>query len=280
MLTDTKLRNLKPKDKLYKVNDRDGLYVAVTTAGSISFRYNYSINGRQETIIFGRYGVGGITLAEARERLNEAKRMVTDGKSPAKEKARAKARKKDAETFGAWAQKWLRGYQMADSTRDMRRSVYARELEGKFGNQKLTEITHEDLRALTDAIVERGAPALDSIALFRGYPATIKTDQGPEFTCRALDQWAFEHGVELRLIQPGKPTQNGFIESFNGRFRDECLNEHWFSDILHAREIINDWLQDYNECRPHSSLNYLTPAEFAAGWRNGKYEEKPTDITN
>ncbi|EFN5114920.1 tyrosine-type recombinase/integrase [Escherichia coli] len=159
MLTDTKLRNLKPKDKLYKVNDRDGLYVAVTTAGSISFRYNYSINGRQETITFGRYGVGGITLAEARERLNEAKRMVTDGKSPVKEKARAKARTKDAETFGAWAQKWLRGYQMADSTRDMRRSVYARELERKFGNQKLTEITHEDLRALTDAIVERGAPA-------------------------------------------------------------------------------------------------------------------------
>ncbi|HHC4067950.1 TPA: transposase, partial [Klebsiella pneumoniae] len=67
---------------------------------------------------------------------------------------------------------------------------------------------------------------------------------------------------------------------FNGRFRDECLNEHWFSDIVHARKIINDWRLDYNECRPHSSLNYLTPAEFAAGWRNGKYEEKPTDITN
>lgn len=159
MLTDTKLRNLKPRDKLYKVNDRDGLYVAVTAAGTVSFRYNYSIHGRQETITFGRYGVGGITLAEARERLHEAKKMVADGKSPAKEKARNKARVKDAETFGAWADKWLRGYQMADSTRDMRRSVYARELEKKFGNQKLTEITHEDLRALTDAIVERGAPA-------------------------------------------------------------------------------------------------------------------------
>nr|GME07234.1 IS3 family transposase [Ipomoea batatas]GME07342.1 IS3 family transposase [Ipomoea batatas] len=121
---------------------------------------------------------------------------------------------------------------------------------------------------------------LDSIALFRGYPATIRTDHGPEFTCRALDQWAFEHSVELRLIQPGKPTQNGFIESFNGRFRDECLNEHWFSDVLHARKIINDWRQDYNESRPHSSLNYQTPSEFAAGWRNGKHEEKPTDITN
>ncbi|EJD6669361.1 tyrosine-type recombinase/integrase [Providencia rettgeri] len=159
MLTDTKLRNLKPRDKLYKVNDRDGLYVAVTPAGSISFRYNYSIHGRQETITFGRYGVGGITLAEARERLGEAKRMVADGKSPAKEKARDKARVKGAETFGAWVEKWLRGYQMADSTRDMRRSIYVRELETKFGNQKLTEITHEDLRALTDTIVERGAPA-------------------------------------------------------------------------------------------------------------------------
>ncbi len=76
MLTDTKLRNLKPQDKLYKVIDLDGLYVAVTPAGSISFRYNYSINGRQETVTFGRYGLGGITLAEARERLGEAKKMI------------------------------------------------------------------------------------------------------------------------------------------------------------------------------------------------------------
>ena len=159
MLTDTRLRHLKPKEKLYKVNDRDGLYVAVTPAGTISFRYNYSINGRQETVTFGRYGVGGITLAEARERLNEAKKMVASGRSPAREKARDKARIKDAETFGAWAEKWLRGYQMAESTRDMRRSVYQRELKSKFAQQKLTEITHEDLRALTDNIVERGAPA-------------------------------------------------------------------------------------------------------------------------
>ena len=159
MLTDTKLRNLKPGDKLYKVNDRDGLYAAVTPAGAISFRYNYSINGRQETLTIGRYGTGGITLAEARERLNEAKKMISAGKSPAREKARDKARVKDAETFGAWAEKWLRGYQMADSTRDMRKSVYTRELKKQFGNQKLAEITHEDLRALTDAIVDRGAPA-------------------------------------------------------------------------------------------------------------------------
>ncbi|MCE0556700.1 site-specific integrase [Motilimonas sp. E26] len=157
MLTDTKLRSLKPRDKLYKVNDRDGLYVAVTKAGTASFRYNYSISGRQETITFGRYPT--ITLAEARERLIEAKKVIALGKSPAKEKARSKSRIKDTETFAAWADKWLRGYQMADSTRDMRRSVYERELKSKFGNHKLTEITHEDLRALTDTIVERGAPA-------------------------------------------------------------------------------------------------------------------------
>lgn len=88
MLADTKLRNLKPKEKLCKVNDRDGLYVAVTPVDSVSFRYNYAINGRRETVTFGRYGIGGIILAEAREWLGEAKRMVADGKSPAKEKAR------------------------------------------------------------------------------------------------------------------------------------------------------------------------------------------------
>ena len=121
---------------------------------------------------------------------------------------------------------------------------------------------------------------LDSIALFRGYPATIRTDQGPEFTCCALDQWAFEHGIKLRLIQPGKPTQNGFIESFNGRFRDERLNELWFSDIFHARKTINDWRQDYNECCPHSTLNYQTLSEFSAGWIKSNSDSEGSDTTN
>jgi len=121
---------------------------------------------------------------------------------------------------------------------------------------------------------------LDQAARFRGYPAAVRTDNGPEFTSRAFIAWTQEHHIRHILIEPGRPMQNGYIESFNGKFRDECLNEHWFSDILHARKTINDWRQDYNECRPHSSLDYQTPAEFAAGWRNGKYEEKPTDITN
>lgn len=112
---------------------------------------------------------------------------------------------------------------------------------------------------------------LDSIALFRGCPATIRTDQGAEFICRALDLWAFEHGVELWLNQPGKP--NGFMGSFNGRFRDECLNEHGFSDIVHGRKTINDGRQEYNECRPRSSLEYQIPAEFAAAGETGHMKE-------
>ena len=159
MLTDTKLRALKPTGKLFKVPDRDGLYVAVTPAGAVSFRYNYRINGRQETLTLGRYGADGLTLGEARDKLNEAKKMIAAGKSPSREKSREKARINAGETFGAWAEKWLELHQMADSTRDMRRSVYVRDVKPKFGNVKLTEITHEDVRMMAGGIVARGAPA-------------------------------------------------------------------------------------------------------------------------
>jgi len=108
---------------------------------------------------------------------------------------------------------------------------------------------------------------LDQAAQFRGPPAAIRADQGPEFTGRALDQWAYRNGVQLKRIAPGKPTQNAFIESFNGRFRDERLNNHWFATLPSARAIISAWRRDYNEQRPHSALGYRTPAEFAAQHR-------------
>ncbi len=120
------------------------------------------------------------------------------------------------------------------------------------------------------------ARVLDRVAQFRGYPKAIRTDQGPEFTCRALDQWAYRNGVQLKLIQPGKPTQNAYIESFNGRFRDECLNDHWFLTLEHARAIIATWRRDYNESRPHSSLGYMTPAEFARSVRSEGLITAPT----
>jgi putative transposase len=108
---------------------------------------------------------------------------------------------------------------------------------------------------------------LDGLATQRGLPETIVLDNGPELTSRVLDQWAYEHGVQLRFIDPGKPVQNGFIESFNGRFRDECLNQHWFANLGQARRIVEAWRLDYNRARPHSSLGYLTPDEFALSIR-------------
>jgi putative transposase len=100
------------------------------------------------------------------------------------------------------------------------------------------------------------------LAAMRGRPESIRVDNGPEFISKALDAWAFEHGVKLHFIRPGKPTQNGHIESFNGKLRDECLNTNWFTDLLDAKEKIELWRKDYNEVRPHSSLGYLTPREY------------------
>jgi putative transposase len=104
---------------------------------------------------------------------------------------------------------------------------------------------------------------LDRIARRTGYPTTLVCDNGPEFTGRALDQWAYLHGVHLHFIAPGRPTQNARVESFNGRFREECLTQHWFLSLLDARSIIEAWRIDYNTARPHSALDGCTPEEFA-----------------
>lgn len=104
---------------------------------------------------------------------------------------------------------------------------------------------------------------LDRAAVFRGYPQAVRTDNGPEFTSRAFMAWAHSHGVRHILIEPGRPMQNGYIESFNGKFRDECLNEQWFQTLHQARTAISIWRQDYNEVRPHSSLGRIPPAQFA-----------------
>jgi putative transposase len=109
---------------------------------------------------------------------------------------------------------------------------------------------------------ERVGRFLDELATTHGLPTTITVDNGPEFISNALDQWAYARGVTLHFIQPGKPTQNAFIESFNGRFRNECLNANWFDSLDHAREVIEAWRCDYNAERPHSALGGLTPIEY------------------
>jgi putative transposase len=109
---------------------------------------------------------------------------------------------------------------------------------------------------------ERVIAALDRIALSRGYPRAIVCDNGPEFRSEAMDQWADQHGITLAFIEPGKPVQNAFIESFNGRFRDECLNEHWFLDLADAKATIEAWRHDYNAVRPHGQLGGRTPEEY------------------
>ena len=104
---------------------------------------------------------------------------------------------------------------------------------------------------------------LDQAAVFRGYPGAVRTDNGPEFTSRAFMAWAQSRQIRHILIEPGRPMQNGYIESFNGKFRDECLNEHWFETLAQARTAITAWRKDYNEVRPHSSCRRMPPARFA-----------------
>jgi putative transposase len=117
--------------------------------------------------------------------------------------------------------------------------------------------------------VARSIPArrvvevLDRIAIERGLPKTIRVDHGTEFTSKVLDQWAYENGVELDFTRPGKPTDNAFIESFNGRVRQECLNENWFLSLADARQKVADWWQEYNNERPHSALGQMAPSRFA-----------------
>lgn len=159
MLTDAGIKALKPKDKLYKVADRDGMYVAVNPSGAVVFRYDYRLNGRRETLTLGRYGAAGLSLARAREKLIDAQRAIAEGRSPAREKQHEKRRIKEAKCFGEFGERWLQEARMADSTRAMRRSIYERDILPTFRNRLLTEISPDDLRAMCAKVKARGAPA-------------------------------------------------------------------------------------------------------------------------
>jgi putative transposase len=138
------------------------------------------------------------------------------------------------------------------------------------------DFTRECLALVVDTSLsgQRVARELDTVVRARGRPLMIVSDNGTELTSRAILQWQEDQGVEWHYIAPGKPTQNGFVESLNGRFRDECLNEHLFRGLTAARRIIEEWRTDYNARRPHTSLGGLTPNEFATRSRRDHIENR------
>ncbi|MGY6359912.1 tyrosine-type recombinase/integrase [Proteus mirabilis] len=217
MLTDTKLRSLKPQDKLYKVSDRDGLYVAVTKSGVISFRYDYRFNGRRETVTFGRYSADGITLAEARAELIEAKRLLNAGISPASKKRDGIESKKIGTVFKDYTVNFLNDAQYADSTRAMKEAIIEKEIYPVFGKLQLEEITTPRLRALCEKIKDRGAKAtalqvreivgsVFTYAIDRGYeisnPAdAIKASSIGTFQARERAMSPKEIGILFRELE-------------------------------------------------------------------------------
>ena len=128
----------------------------------------------------------------------------------------------------------------------------------------VNNFTRESLAIEVDAHLggHRVVEVLQRIGTERILPKTIRVDNGPEFISKILDQWAYLNGVELDFSRPGKPIDNAYIESFNGSYRDECLNINWFLSLQDAREKIEEWRRDYNEWRPHSSLDNLTPSQY------------------
>ena len=217
MLTDTKLRSLKPQDKLYKVSDRDGLYVAVTKSSVISFRYDYRFNGRRETVTFGRYSADGITLAEARAELIEAKRLLNAGISPASKKRDGIESKKIGMVFKDYTVNFLNDAQYADSTRAMKEAIIEKEIYPVFGKLQLEEITTPRLRALCEKIKDRGAKAtalqvreivgsVFTYAIDRGYeisnPAdAIKASSIGTFQARERAMSPKEIGILFRELE-------------------------------------------------------------------------------
>jgi integrase len=175
MLTDMRLRALKPTGSIYKVADQQGLYVAVTRTGVVSFRFDYRINGRRETLVLGQYDstLGAkkprdpdeldygmsLTLAEARLLMTRARRSVERGESPSRDKAEKRVEAAEALTFGRWAEKYFAETKLAESTRAMRKSIYDRNLAAEFGRLKLEEITPTRLMTRCERIKERGAAA-------------------------------------------------------------------------------------------------------------------------
>ena len=209
-----------------------------------------------------RYGSGMIylKLRQAGVRVNHKRveRLYAEAKLQVRRRKRKKVPVADRQPLGrphAANQVWSMDF------------VFDRTAEGRV-IKSLTVVddaTHEAVAVVPERAMSGHALTriLDRLALQRGLPKAIRTDNGKEFCGRAMLTWAHQRGVKLFLIEPGKPNQNAYIESFNGRLRDECLNEHWFTSLSHAKVVIEAWRLEYNEERPKKSLGGLTPAAYA-----------------
>ena len=137
---------------------------------------------------------------------------------------------------------------------------------GKFRMLTVVDVFTRQALAVDAGVRLRGenvVETLNRLVARHGAPKYVFVDNGSEFTGRLMDMWAYHHGVRLHFSRPGKPTDNSYVETFNGSLRDECLNVHWFKTLTEAKQVLEAWRRDYNESRPHSSLNDMTPAEFA-----------------
>jgi len=185
-------------------------------------------------------------------------------KKPRRRKAAADRLKRP--TLSAPNQSWSMDF-VSDALFDGRR-FRALTVVDNFSRECLAIVVGQSLRG------EEVVQTLDRLRRKRGKPQRVQADNGPEFVSVVLDRWAYDHGVTIDFSRPGKPTDNAFIESFNGSLRDECLNAHWFLSLVDAREKIETWRKDYNHFRPHSSIGDVTPAAFAKAFRTSKKSPK------
>lgn len=209
-----------------------------------------------------RYGAGMIylKLRQAGQRVNHKRveRLYAEAGLQVRRRRRKKVPVADRQPLGrplSADQVWSMDF------------VFDRTAEGRVIKclTVVDDATHESVAIVPERAIGGYALTriLDRLALERALPQAIRTDNGKEFCGRAMLAWAHARGVRLFLIEPGKPNQNAYIESFNGRLRDECLNEHWFVSLAHAKTVIEAWRREYNEERPKKSLGGLTPSAYA-----------------
>lgn len=236
MLTDKQLRTLKAADKVYKVADQQGLYVTVLRTGNISFRYDYRLNGRRETLVIGQYDPGlaaknprdvskleygmSLSLAEARQLLANARRAIEQGDSPSRAKVEKRIEANEGMTFGSWAEKYFAEAKLAESTRAMRKAIYDRNLATEFGRLKLEEITPPRLLARCEKIKERGAPA----------PAVQSRDI-------VLQIFRFIQARGLKIENPAEAIRPSAIATF--KVRDRALFPEEIHKFFNALEDVS-----------------------------------------